>query len=328
MNIFNFKPQIKHNWKLDEVLDLFNSPLNDLLIKAQISLREFFEPNKIQASTLLSIKTGGCPEDCKYCPQSANYKTEVKAEKLLDKEKILASAKNALQAGATRFCMGAAWRSPKERDMPELIEVIEEVKSLGLETCMTLGMLTENQATRLADAGLDYYNHNIDTSEKFYKEIITTRTYEDRLNTLENVRKSGMKVCCGGILGMGENLEDRANMLITLANMPKHPESVPINMLVKVKGTPFENTKDLNSLEFIRTIAIARIMMPASYVRLSAGREEMSSETQALCYMAGANSIFYGDKLLTTPNPDLNEDLNLLKQLGIEIEETKQCKAA
>lgn len=315
-----FEPQIRHNWNLKEVEDLFSQPLNDLIFKAQIATRAFFDANEVQASTLLSIKTGGCEEDCKYCPQSSFYETEVKAEKLLDKEKILNEAKKAKEMGASRFCMGAAWRSPKERHMNILAEVISEVKGLGLETCMTLGMLTESQAQKLSDAGLDYYNHNIDTSEEYYKEIITTRTFEDRLNTLENVRKSGMKVCCGGIVGMGEKLEDRANMLITLANMPTHPESVPINMLVSVEGTPFENVPEINSIDFIKTIAVARIMMPASYVRLSAGRENMSKETQAMCFLAGANSIFYGEKLLTTPNPEKNEDLQLLSQLGIKLE--------
>lgn len=316
----NYTPEIRNNWTKDEVLSLFNEPFNDLIFKAQKALRQYFMPNSVQASTLLSIKTGGCPEDCKYCPQSAHYKTEVKAEKLMDKQKVLETAKKALDMGATRFCMGAAWRSPKERDMPELVEIISEVKSMGLETCMTLGMLSENQANTLSKAGLDYYNHNIDTSEEFYKEIITTRTFEDRLETLENVRNSGMKVCCGGILGMGESDGDRASMLITLANMPKHPESVPINMLVKIKGTPFDNNQELDPIDFVKTIAVARIMMPASYVRLSAGREQMNEQTQALCYLAGANSIFYGDKLLTTPNPNLNSDLALLNKLGIEIE--------
>jgi biotin synthase len=314
-----FEPKVRHNWNLKEVENLFAEPLNDLIFKAQIATRAFFDANEVQASTLLSIKTGGCEEDCKYCPQSSFYETEVKAEKLLNKEKILNEAKKAKEMGASRFCMGAAWRSPKERHMNILAEVISEVKDLGLETCMTLGMLTETQAQKLSDAGLDYYNHNIDTSEEYYKEIITTRTFEDRLNTLENVRKSGMKVCCGGIVGMGEKLADRANMLITLANMPTHPESVPINMLVTVEGTPFENVKEIDSIDFIKTIAVARIMMPASYVRLSAGRENMSKETQAMCFLAGANSIFYGEKLLTTPNPEKSEDIQLLNQLGISI---------
>lgn len=322
-----FEPQIKHNWNLKEVESLFAEPLNDLIFKAQIATRAFFDANEVQASTLLSIKTGGCEEDCKYCPQSSHYETEVKAEKLLDKEKILNEAKKAKEMGASRFCMGAAWRSPKERHMNILVEVISEVKGLGLETCMTLGMLTETQAQKLSDAGLDYYNHNIDTSEEYYKEIITTRTFEDRLNTLDNVRKSGMKVCCGGIVGMGEKLTDRANMLITLANMPTHPESVPINMLVTVEGTPFENVKEIDSIDFIKTIAVARIMMPASYVRLSAGRENMSKETQAMCFLAGANSIFYGEKLLTTPNPEKNEDLQLLSQLGIKIKKDAEQRA-
>ncbi len=322
-----FEPQIKHNWNLKEVESLFAEPLNDLIFKAQITTRAFFDANEVQASTLLSIKTGGCEEDCKYCPQSSHYETEVKAEKLLDKEKILNEAKKAKEMGASRFCMGAAWRSPKERHMNILAEVISEVKGLGLETCMTLGMLTETQAQKLSDAGLDYYNHNIDTSEEYYKEIITTRTFEDRLNTLDNVRKSGMKVCCGGIVGMGEKLTDRANMLITLANMPTHPESVPINMLVTIEGTPFENVKEIDSIDFIKTIAVARIMMPASYVRLSAGRENMSKETQAMCFLAGANSIFYGEKLLTTPNPEKNEDLQLLSQLGIKIKKDAEQRA-
>jgi biotin synthase len=326
----NFAPEIRHNWKLEEVIELFNEPLNDLVFKAQISTRKFFDANEVQASTLLSIKTGGCEEDCKYCPQSAHYDTGLKAEKLLDKEKILSEAKKAKEMGATRFCMGAAWRSPKDRHMPELTDVVKEVKGLGLETCMTLGMLSKQQAQQLGDAGLDYYNHNIDTSEDFYKEIITTRSFKDRLDTLENVRDAGMKVCCGGIVGMGEKVDDRAKMLITLANMPTHPESVPINLLVKVAGTPLmEGVAAVEPVDFIKTIAVARILMPASYVRLSAGRENMSSEMQALCFLAGANSIFYGEKLLTTANPEKNEDVELLNSLGIkiknEVEQRKVC---
>lgn len=327
----NFTPEIRHNWKLSEVLDLFNEPLNDLIFKAQIATRKYFDANEVQASTLLSIKTGGCEEDCKYCPQSSFYETEVKAEKLLDKNKILAEAQKAKDMGATRFCMGAAWRSPKDRHIPVLAEVISGVKNMGLETCMTLGMLSEGQAQKLSDAGLDYYNHNIDTSEEYYKEIISTRTYQDRLDTLDNVRKSGMKVCCGGIVGMGETVNDRAGMLATLANMDEHPESVPVNMLVKVEGTPLAVDGEVSALDFIKTIAVARIMMPASYVRLSAGRENMSKETQAMCFLAGANSIFYGEKLLTTANPGKNEDVELLNSLGIkiksEVEQRKVCSS-
>ena len=323
-----FNPEIRHNWKLDEVQKLFNEPLNDLVFKAQIATRKFFDANEVQASTLLSIKTGGCEEDCKYCPQSSHYETSVKAEKLLDSQKILSEAAKAKEMGATRFCMGAAWRSPKDRHIPALVEVIKGVKDMGLETCMTLGMLSENQANTLSEAGLDYYNHNIDTSEEFYKEVITTRTFQERLDTLENVRKSGMKVCCGGIVGMGEKVDDRAKMLITLANMEKHPESVPINLLVKVEGTPLmEGVAAVESIDFIKTIAVARIMMPASYVRLSAGRENMSKETQALCFLAGANSIFYGEKLLTTPNPEKNEDIEMLKSLGIKIKNEVEQRA-
>lgn len=324
-----FTPEIRHNWNLSEVLELFNEPLNDLIFKAQIATRKYFDANEVQASTLLSIKTGGCEEDCKYCPQSSHYETGLKAEKLLDKDKIVSEATKAKEMGATRFCMGAAWRSPKARHIPVLAEIISEVKGMGLETCMTLGMLDENQAQTLSDAGLDYYNHNIDTSEEFYKEVITTRTYQDRLDTLENVRKSGMKVCCGGIVGMGEKVDDRAKMLITLANMKEHPESVPVNMLVKVEGTPLINEGEVDAIDFVKTIAVARILMPASYVRLSAGRENMSKETQALCFLAGANSIFYGEKLLTTPNPEKNEDVELLNSLGIkikqEVEQRKVC---
>lgn len=323
-----FTPEIRHNWKLPEVLALFEAPFNDLIFKAQTATRRFFDANTVQASTLLSIKTGGCPEDCKYCPQSASYNTGVKAEKLLDSEHILTEARKAKEMGATRFCMGAAWRSPKDRHIPVLAEVIKGVKDMGLETCMTLGMLSDTQAQALSDAGLDYYNHNIDTSEEFYSKIITTRTFEDRLNTLENVRKSGMKVCCGGIVGMGEKIEDRANMLITLANMAEHPESVPVNMLVKVAGTALENVAEVSHIDFVRTIAVARIMMPASYVRLSAGRETMSKETQALCFLAGANSIFYGEKLLTTANPEKNEDVELLNSLGIKIDNKVEHKTS
>lgn len=308
---------IRHNWLKEEVIALFNLPFNDLLFKAASIHREHFDANRVQISTLLSIKTGGCAEDCAYCPQSAHFTTGVKAEKLMNKETVMAEAQKAKDAGASRFCMGAAWRSPKDRDMDKVVDLIEGVKSLGLETCATLGMLTCEQAKRLKDAGLDYYNHNLDTSESFYGNIITTRTYQDRLDTLEHVRDAGMSVCCGGIVGMGEKIDDRAELLRTLANMEKHPESVPINLLVQVEGTPLKGVKELDAFDFIRTIAVARILMPKSYVRLSAGREEMSEETQALCYFAGANSIFYGEKLLTTPNPDAHRDRELFDKLGI-----------
>ncbi len=310
-------PTLRHDWALPEVMALFEMPFNDLLFQAHATHRASFEPNEVQVSTLLSIKTGGCPEDCKYCPQSAHFHTNVDAEKLMDADAILEDATRAKEAGATRFCMGAAWRSPKERDMPKLEKIIQGVKDLGLESCMTLGMLDKDQATRLQEAGLDYYNHNLDSSESFYKQIITTRTYQDRLDTLANVRESGMSICSGGIVGMGETTQDRAELLITLANLPKHPESVPINLLVQVEGTPLAKSEPLDPFDFVRMIAIARIMMPQSTVRLSAGREDMSEQTQALCFFAGANSIFYGEKLLTTPNPVENEDKQLFAKLGI-----------
>ena len=275
-------------------------------------------------STLLSIKTGACPEDCKYCPQSARYNTGLEKETLLEVEKVLQRAKEAKDAGSSRFCMGAAWRNPRDRDMPYIIRMIQEVKNLGMETCMTLGMLTEEQAKQLADAGLDYYNHNLDTSPEFYNAIITTRTYQDRLETLQHVRDAGMKICSGGIVGMGEQVQDRAGLLVQLANLPVQPESVPINMLVKVKGTPLENQEELDPFDFIRTIAVARILMPKSHVRLSAGREKMNDQMQALCFMAGANSIFYGCKLLTTPNADANEDMQLFARLGLKPEACAQ----
>ena len=311
---------IRHDWTRDEVLALFNQPFNDLLFQAQVTHRQHFNPNEVQLSTLLSIKTGACPEDCKYCPQSARYDTGLEKEKLMAVEQVIEEAKAAKETGATRFCMGAAWRSPKDKDLPYVAEMVREVKALGMETCMTLGMLKEEQAQMLADAGLDYYNHNLDTSPEYYGEIITTRTYEDRLNTLGNVRKAGMKVCAGGIVGMGEGEKDRAGLLMQLANLPQHPESVPINMLVKVAGTPLDQQQDLDTFEFIRTIAVARIMMPESHVRLSAGREEMNDEMQAMAFMAGANSIFYCEKLLTTPNPKANSDMQLLDRLGITPE--------
>ena len=312
---------IRHDWSLQEINDLFALPFNDLIFKAQGVHRQHFDPNEVQVSTLLSIKTGACPEDCKYCPQSGHYNTGLEKEKLLEIEKVVAEAKAAREKGASRFCMGAAWRSPTKKDMPYVTEMVRQVKSLGLETCMTLGMLNDDQAGELADAGLDYYNHNLDTSEKYYNHIITTRTYQDRLDTLERVRKAGMKVCCGGIMGMGEDADDRSGLLMQLANLPHHPESVPINMLVKVAGTPMEDVEDLDPFEFVRTIAVARILMPQSHVRLSAGREEMNDQMQALCFMAGANSIFYGEKLLTTSNPEADHDRQLFNRLGIRPEE-------
>lgn len=311
---------VRHDWCAQEVADLFALPFMDLVYQAQQVHRRYFEPNQVQVSTLLSIKTGACPEDCKYCPQSARYQTGVEAERLMEVEKVLETARQAKATGSTRFCMGAAWKNPKARDMPYLVKMVEGVKSLGLETCMTLGMLTSEQAQQLADAGLDYYNHNLDTSPEFYQEIITTRTYDDRLNTLEHVRAAGMKVCSGGIVGMGEQAADRIGLLVQLANLPRHPESVPINMLVKVAGTPLAEVADLDPFEFIRTIAVARIMMPRSHVRLSAGREKMNEQMQALCFMAGANSVFYGCKLLTTPNPSEDKDQQLFRRLGINTQ--------
>ena len=315
--------EVRNNWQLDEVKALFEMPFNDLMFKAQLVHREHFDPNHVQVSTLLSIKTGACPEDCKYCPQSARYSTGLEKERLMEVEKVLKRAKEAKEIGSTRFCMGAAWRNPKDRDMPYVIEMVKGVKALGLETCMTLGMLSKEQAEALKEAGLDYYNHNLDTSPEYYGDIITTRTYEDRLNTLQNVRDAGMNVCSGGIVGLGESAKDRYGLLMALANLPRHPESVPINMLVKVEGTPLDSVDDLESFEFIRTIAVARIMMPKSYVRLSAGRERMNEQMQAMCFMAGANSIFYGCKLLTTANPDEHFDRKLFKKLGINSEQTK-----
>ena len=309
---------LRHDWSLDEIVALFDRPFNDLLFEAQVVHRRHFDANQVQKSQLLSIKTGGCPEDCKYCPQSAHFDTGVDAEKLMDVDAVMDSARAAKDGGATRFCMGAAWRSPKDRDLDAIVDMVQGVKALGMETCMTLGMLTRAQADRLAEAGLDYYNHNVDTSEEFYGEIITTRTYEDRLDTLEHVRDAGMHVCCGGIVGMGESRQDRAGMLQTLANMPRHPESVPINMLVQVAGTPLAGSDSLDVFEFVRTIAVARIMMPQSFVRLSAGRETMTDEAQALCFLAGANSIFCGERLLTTKNPGVDHDEALFARLGIE----------
>lgn len=318
--VINRTPEIRHNWTFDEIAALFALPFNDLLFEAQSLHRRYFDPNQVQVSTLLSIKTGACPEDCAYCPQSTRYDTGLDVEKLMEVEKVVEQARAAKASGATRFCMGAAWRSPKQRDMPYVVAMVKGVRELGIESCMTLGMLTEEQATELAGAGLDYYNHNLDTSPEYYKDIITTRTYKDRLDTLGHVRDAGMKVCSGGIVGMGEGQGDRVGLLQQLANMPQHPESVPINMLVRVEGTPLASAEELDSFEFIRTIAVAKILMPASHVRLSAGREEMNEEMQALAFFAGANSIFYGEKLLTTANPQTNTDLALFDRLGIKPE--------
>ena len=316
--------EIRHNWSVEQVKTLFALSFNDLLFQAQSIHRQHFNPNEVQVSTLLSIKTGACPEDCKYCPQSARYQTGLESERLLEVEKVLERAREAKSAGSSRFCMGAAWRNPRDRDMPYLLRMVQEVKDMGMETCMTLGMLTADQASQLAGAGLDYYNHNLDTSPEFYGDIITTRSYQDRLDTLSHVRDAGMKVCSGGIIGMGESATDRAGLLVQLANLSPQPESVPINMLVKVKGTPLENEAEVDPFDFVRIIAVARIMMPASHVRLSAGREKMNDQMQALCFMAGANSIFYGCKLLTTANPNENADMQLFNRLGIRPEQRVQ----
>jgi biotin synthase len=313
-------PDCRTDWSVDEVRDLFEMPFNDLLFRAQSTHRQFFDPSEVQISTLLSIKTGGCPEDCAYCPQSVRYETAVEPEQLLPLDEVLIAATAAKSAGATRFCMGAAYRSPKPGQLSRIAEMISAVRDLGLETCATLGMLEPEQAEILKEAGLDYYNHNLDTSESFYPEIITTRTYQDRLDTLTAIRDAGLKVCCGGIIGMGEARQDRVQMLHTMATLPEHPGSVPINQLVKVNGTPLQDSDSADALEFVRVIAVARILMPASYVRLSAGRTDMSDEMQALCFLAGANSIFFGDKLLTTDNPAANEDLALLDKLGMKPE--------
>jgi biotin synthase len=308
---------VRQDWTRAEVRALFELPFPDLIFHAQRIHRLHFDPREVQISTLLSIKTGGCPEDCAYCPQSAHYEAGVKAEKLMDVAAVIAEARVAKSAGASRFCMGAAWRNPKDRDLDQVCAMVAGVKALGLETCATLGMLDGGQARRLRDSGLDYYNHNLDTSPEFYGEIITTRTYRDRLDTLDHVRTAGINVCCGGIVGMGESRDDRVGMTVALATLPSHPESVPINMLVQVEGTPLATGTPFDAIEFVRTIAVARITMPASVVRLSAGREQMSEETQALCFVAGANSIFYGPKLLTTPNPGRDRDRVLLDKLGL-----------
>jgi biotin synthase len=309
--------ELRHDWTGAEIRALFDLPFPDLMFRAQTVHRAHFDPAEVQISTLLSIKTGGCPEDCAYCPQSARYDTGVRAEKLMALDAVLAEARAAKAAGASRFCMGAAWREPKDRDLEAVCAMVEGIKILDMETCATLGMLTAAQARRLKDAGLDYYNHNLDTSSEFYGKIITTRTYDDRLQTLAHVREAGIHVCCGGIVGMGETREDRIGMIATLANLPEHPESVPINMLVRVAGTPLSAEPKFDPLEFVRTVAVTRITMPRSVVRLSAGREDMSEETQALCFLAGANSIFYGPKLLTTPNPGRDRDMELMERLGM-----------
>ncbi len=310
---------IRHDWTNEETIALLEQPFNDLLAQAHNAHRRFHDPNKIQISTLLSVKTGNCPEDCAYCPQSVHYKTDVGVEKLLTTDEVTAAAKRAKQAGAERFCMGAAWRQPTNRNLESIAKMVQAVKQLGLETCATLGMLSEGQAQHLFESGLNYYNHNLDTSPEFYGTVITTRTYQERLDTLENVRRANLKVCCGGILGMGESRNDRASLLMQLANLPQHPESVPINMLVQVKGTPlYQQVPELDPLEFIRTVAVGRILMPRAWIRLSAGRQAMSDEMQAFCFFAGANSVFYGETLLTTPNVDVERDLDLFKRLGIK----------
>ncbi len=309
---------MQKKWLLQDAKDIFNLPLIELLYKAQTIHKNHFSPNAVQISTLLSIKTGSCPENCSYCTQSAHYKTDLKKEPLMKINDVISIATRAKEAGATRFCMGAAWREPRDEDLALVCEMVSEVKKLGLETCVTLGMLENSQAKQLKNAGLDFYNHNIDTSPEFYDKIITTRTFEDRLNTLELVRQSGIKVCCGGILGMGETNDDRIKMLVLLANLEEQPESVPINKLIKIPGTPLANQKDIDPFDFVRTLALARILMPKSYVRLSAGREQMSDELQALCFMSGANSIFYGEKLLTADNPIPEKDNQLFERLGLE----------
>lgn len=310
-------PQAPQRWTVAQILELFELPFSDLIHRAQTVHRENFDPNAVQVSTLLSIKTGGCSEDCGYCPQAARYHTGVENEDLMQLDEVLAAAKAAKESGASRFCMGAAWRGPKQRDLEPVLKMIEEVKALGLETCATLGMLKEGQAEQLKEAGLDYYNHNIDTAPEFYGDVITTRTYQDRLDTLERVRDADINVCCGGIIGMGESRNQRAGLIAQLANMDRPPESVPINLLTQVEGTPLHGTDELDPIEFVRTIAAARITMPKSYVRLSAGRQSMHEGIQALCFIAGANSIFYGEKLLTTGNPEAEADKQLFAKLGL-----------
>jgi len=312
---------VRHDWSTEEIQALFDLPFNELLFQAQSVHRQHFDPNEVQVSTLLSIKTGACPEDCQYCSQSGHYNTDLEKEKLMEVEKVLHEAQKAKDNGASRFCMGAAWKHPSKKDFPHVLAMVKGVRALGLETCMTLGALDQEQTQALAEAGLDYYNHNIDTSREYYKKIISTRSFDDRLDTLSHVRDAGIKVCSGGIVGMGEQAEDRIAFLRELANLPQHPDSVPINNLVKIKGTPLEHADDIEPFDFIRMIAVARIIMPYSHVRLSAGREAMNEQMQALCFFAGANSIFYGEKLLTTSNPLENEDMALFAKLGIRPEE-------
>jgi biotin synthase len=319
---------VRNNWQIDEITQLFEQPFNDLLFQAQQCHRQNFDANEVQVSTLLNIKTGACPEDCSYCSQSVRYDSGLEREKLMDVDTVVAAARQAQADGASRFCMGAAWRSPRDRDLDVVVKMVEEVAALGMETCVTAGMLTDRQAERLERAGLDYYNHNLDTSPEFYGEVITTRTYEDRLETLAHARDAGLKVCSGGILGMGEARKDRAGLLAQLANLPQHPQSVPINMLVPVAGTPLGDADPLDPLEFVRTVAVARIMMPKAYVRLSAGRESMSDELQSLCFLAGANSMFYGDKLLTTANASADHDQELFRRLGIRPSQVAEGKVA
>jgi len=317
------RPDLRHDWTREEAQALLALPFNDLLYRAQTLHRRYFDANEVQLSTLLNVKDGGCPEDCSYCAQSSRFETEFKAKKLMALDAVLEKAREAKAAGAQRFCMGAAWRSPKERDLDAVCDMVAGVKALGLETCATLGMLEPEHAARLKDAGLDYYNHNLDTSEEYYGEIITTRTYRDRLDTLGRVRDAGIKVCCGGILGLGEGVNDRASMLVTLANMETHPESVPVNMLVAIEGTPLADNDRIDPIDFVRVIACARIMMPASVVRFAAGRMELDTATQALAFLAGANSIFYGEKLLTTPNPAEDADAELFARLGLKPMESR-----
>ena len=318
----------RHNWTRQEAEALFALPFNDLIFRAQNIHRQWFDPNEVQKSTLLSIKTGGCPEDCGYCSQSAKFETGIKATKLMDVDTVLEGARRAKDSGASRYCMGAAWRSPKDRDIDAIVEMIKGVREMGMETCMTLGMLTPDQAGRLKEAGLDYYNHNVDTSEEFYGEIITTRNFEDRIETIRHVQDAGINVCAGGILGMGEQIGDHASMLVTLANLDPQPQSVPINMLIPIAGTPLGDAKAVDPLDFVSCIAVARIMMPKSVVRLSAGREWMSDETQALCFLAGANSIFIGEALLTAANPELSKDEKLFQRLGLKPMPAHACPSA
>jgi biotin synthase len=318
---------LRHDWSSDEVAAIYDTPFMDLVFEAQTIHRGVFDPNKVQLSRLLNIKTGGCPEDCGYCSQSAHHDAGLQASKLMEPARVIEEARAALAAGATRYCMGAAWRSPKARDMGPVIEMVRGVKALGMETCMTLGMLSRDQARQLADAGLDYYNHNIDTSERFYGSIVQTRTFGDRIETLGHVHDAGMKVCCGGIVGLGEEPSDRVEMLRTLANLPEHPESVPINMLIPIEGTPLAKAEPIDPISFVRTVALARILMPLSDVRLSAGRSAMTDEMQALCFLAGANSIFIGDTLLTAPNPTEGKDYQLLRRLGMERTEARTLRS-